>query len=152
RGHVPDPGDRQLRGPLRHPDDAPRIRRKRLRPQEFLRLQLRQWLLGRRQRGRLVRQAQASPWSQAADGGRTMKTFKALAFLLAYPEPELLANLDELTAATEDEGLLPVGERRALERFMAMLGRLDALEAQEQYVALFERNRSLSLHIYEHVH
>ena len=43
-------GDRQLRGPLRDPDDAPRVRRERLRRARRLRLQLRQRLLRRHQR------------------------------------------------------------------------------------------------------
>jgi nitrate reductase beta subunit len=38
RGHVPHHGDRQLRGPLRHPDHAPRVRRERLRRARRLRL------------------------------------------------------------------------------------------------------------------
>ena len=32
------------------------------------------------------------------------------------------------------------------------LAQLDPLEAQERYVTLFDRNRSLSLHLYEHIH
>ena len=47
RGHVPDHGDRQLRGSLRHPDRASRDRRGRLRPARLLRLLLRQRLLRR---------------------------------------------------------------------------------------------------------
>ena len=81
-----------------------------------------------------------------------MKTFKVLSCLLAYPEPALLAHTEELAAALSSEALLPAGHRRALEDFMTRLGGLDPLEAQERYVALFDRNRSLSLHIYEHVH
>ena len=46
-GHVPDPGARRLRGPLRHPHHAPRIRRERLRPAQLMRIFLWQWLLRR---------------------------------------------------------------------------------------------------------
>jgi nitrate reductase delta subunit len=81
-----------------------------------------------------------------------MKTFKVLSTLLAYPEPELLKHTDELAAVLASEALLPPGNRRDLESFLADLARLDPLEAQERYVALFDRNRSLSLHLYEHVH
>ncbi len=52
----------------------------------------------------------------------------------------------------EQEALLPLRHQRALAAFVAELGRLDPLEAQERYVTLFDRNRSLSLHLYEHVH
>jgi nitrate reductase delta subunit len=81
-----------------------------------------------------------------------MKTFKVLSALLAYPEPELRAHIDELIAAVAGETLLPAEEQQALLRFMGDLARLDPLEAQERYVALFDRNRSLSLHLYEHIH
>ena len=57
RGDVPHHGDRQLRGPLRHSDRAPRTRRGRLRPARLLRLHLRQWLLRRRKRNQPVRLA-----------------------------------------------------------------------------------------------
>jgi nitrate reductase molybdenum cofactor assembly chaperone NarJ/NarW len=81
-----------------------------------------------------------------------MKTFKVLSALLAYPELELLSSADELATAVAGEGLLPAETQRALAAFLTELGRLDPLDAQERYVALFDRNRSLSLHLYEHIH
>jgi nitrate reductase molybdenum cofactor assembly chaperone NarJ/NarW len=81
-----------------------------------------------------------------------MKTFKVLAVLLAYPEPALLADVEELASALASADLLPASNRRGLDEFLAYLAGLDPLEAQERYVALFDRNRSLSLHLYEHVH
>lgn len=81
-----------------------------------------------------------------------MKTFRVLSALLAYPEPDLLAHMDELVAALAAEMLLPAEEHQALVRVMRDLARLDPLDAQERYVALFDRNRSLSLHLYEHIH
>ena len=81
-----------------------------------------------------------------------MRTFKVLSALLAYPEPDLLAHAGELAAILDEEALLPDRHRRALGAFIAELGQLDPLEAQERYVTLFDRNRSVSLHLYEHVH
>lgn len=81
-----------------------------------------------------------------------MKTFKVLSALLAYPEPDLLAHMDELVEVLAGETLLPAVEHQALVLFMHDLARLEPLEAQERYVALFDRNRSLSLHLYEHIH
>ncbi len=81
-----------------------------------------------------------------------MKTFKVLAALLAYPQPELLAHIEELAAVLLSEAVLPASHHWALGRFLADLAQLDPLDAQERYVALFDRNRSLSLHLYEHVH
>ncbi|HWE75660.1 MAG TPA: nitrate reductase molybdenum cofactor assembly chaperone [Stellaceae bacterium] len=82
-----------------------------------------------------------------------MKTFKVLSLLLSYPEVELFAAAaDELADAIREERLLPAAQARAVEGFIDALATLDPLDAQERYVALFDRNRSLSLHLYEHVH
>jgi nitrate reductase delta subunit len=81
-----------------------------------------------------------------------MQTFRVLSALLCYPEPEMLDALDELSEVLDAERALPCAARRALDGFMARLGDTDPLDAQERYGALFDRNRSLSLHLYEHVH
>lgn len=81
-----------------------------------------------------------------------MLTFRVLAALLAYPEPELLAALGEASAIIASEGLMPPRERATLEALIERLRWDDLLDAQERYVALFDRRRSLSLHLYEHVH
>ena len=57
RRDVPDHGDRQLRRPVRHPDRAPRSRRRCLRHARLLRLHFRQRLLRRRERDQSVRLA-----------------------------------------------------------------------------------------------
>ena len=106
RGHVPDDGDRQLRGPLRDPDRAPRSQRERLRPARLLRLLVRQRLLRRRNRNQPVRHAQAR---QDADGGDVMtRTFKVLSALLSYPTAQLQQAMRELAAADRAaKALLP---------------------------------------------
>jgi nitrate reductase delta subunit len=81
-----------------------------------------------------------------------MKTFKVLSLLLSYPEAELIAHGAELAQVVEQEALLPADQRRAVARFIGELTQLDLLDAQERYVGLFDRNRSLSLHLYEHIH
>lgn len=81
-----------------------------------------------------------------------MQTFKVLSVLLAYPEPEMLEAADELRALLDREALLSPEHRRAINGFLDGLAVLPPLDAQERYVALFDRNRSLSLHLYEHVH
>ena len=58
RGDVPHHGDRQLRGPLRHPDDPSRGDRGRLRLRG-LRLLLRRWLLPSDDKRQSVRRRQA---------------------------------------------------------------------------------------------
>jgi nitrate reductase molybdenum cofactor assembly chaperone NarJ/NarW len=81
-----------------------------------------------------------------------MKTLKVLSALLTYPTDELLAAADELSAAVEREDVLPRRERAALHELIHDLAGRDLLDAQERYILLFDRTRSLSLHLFEHVH
>lgn len=81
-----------------------------------------------------------------------MKTFKVLAALLDYPQQELIDALPELVQALDAEKLLKPEERRALEGLFAELRGNELMALQEKYVSLFDRVRSLSLHLFEHVH
>jgi nitrate reductase delta subunit len=81
-----------------------------------------------------------------------MLTFRVLAALIAYPEADTVAALDEAAAILAGEGLVPAREQAALAELCASLRRGDLLDAQERYVAQFDRRRSVSLHLYEHVH
>ncbi len=81
-----------------------------------------------------------------------MLTFKVLAALLVYPEPELIESLDEMAVVLDAERALPKAERREVEALMSDLRRADLMDAQARYVALFDQSRSLSLHLYEHSH
>jgi nitrate reductase delta subunit len=81
-----------------------------------------------------------------------MKTLKALSALLQYPSPELLAAVPPIAEAIEAEAALAPARREALEPLFAMLASADLYDAQESYVMLFDRTRSLSLHLFEHVH
>jgi nitrate reductase delta subunit len=80
-----------------------------------------------------------------------MRTLRACAALLAYPEPDLVAALPELSAAIETERL-PRGPRAELSGLIEELAREPLTASQERYVALFDRSRALSLHLFEHVH
>lgn len=81
-----------------------------------------------------------------------MKTFKALGALLAYPEPELIAALDEIEAVIVSEGQLTKSGIAGVLRLTDTLRRSALMDLQERYVDLFDRVRSLSLHLFEHVH
>ena len=81
-----------------------------------------------------------------------MRTLKALAALLAYPEPELLAALPEIRAIVEAEKRLGRDDRTRLGALIDDLAAADPLDAQERYVELFDRGRATSLHLFEHVH
>jgi nitrate reductase delta subunit len=79
-------------------------------------------------------------------------TYKALSALLTYPCAELVAALPEITALIEREQRLPRAQKDALAAFAAALAADDLIALQEAYVALFDRGRATSLHLFEHVH
>ena len=73
-----------------------------------------------------------------------MTNYRALAALLAYPEEDLIEALPELREALSgSRGIAPLLEE---------LQREALPDLQERYVALFDRSRALSLHLFEHVH
>ncbi len=86
------------------------------------------------------------------DENRSARTFKVLSALLAYPEAETVAAIPEMRAALAAEALLAAPQRRALDGFLAEVEAADLYDLQERYVLLFDRTRSLSLHLFEHVH
>ena len=81
-----------------------------------------------------------------------MKTFKALAALLAYPESDIVAAAGEIEDALREERLVSRVALTSLQVLLAQLRQDDLIDLQERYVSLFDRVRSLSLHLFEHVH
>ena len=81
-----------------------------------------------------------------------MRTLRALAALLSYPTRDLVSAAPEIRDAIDRERLLPVVERTALHRLIDELAGGDLYDLQERYGLLFDRTRSLSLHLFEHVH
>ena len=80
------------------------------------------------------------------------QTFKALSALLTYPTAELQAATDELRHVLAGEKLLSAKILRGLGLLIDELATGDLYDLQERYVLLFDRSRSLSLHLFEHVH
>ena len=80
------------------------------------------------------------------------RTLRALAALLGYPSAELKENIAEVAAAIDDEGSLSRADRARLTVLMARFSQDELLELQSIYSELFDRSRSLSLHLFEHVH
>lgn len=81
-----------------------------------------------------------------------MIVLRALAALLGYPDPDLLAALPEIAEALRDAARIPTADRDALAALIDELAAADPLEAEERYVALFDRGRSTSLNLFEHLH
>ena len=81
-----------------------------------------------------------------------MRSLRALAALLSYPTAELRAAAGEIRDAIDREPLLRGEERAGLGRLIDELVAGDLYDLQERYGLLFDRTRSLSLHLFEHVH
>ena len=81
-----------------------------------------------------------------------MKTLKVLSALLTYPTPEIGAAAPEFKAVLRREALLKTSFHDALCELIDDLASRDVYDAQERYILLFDRTRSLSLHLFEHVH
>ncbi|HCK84404.1 MAG TPA: nitrate reductase molybdenum cofactor assembly chaperone [Hyphomonadaceae bacterium] len=78
------------------------------------------------------------------------RTYKALALLLSYPEEAYRDLYPAASGVLGEEGLL--GDCKGLVRLARELASEDVLDLQARYVQLFDRSRTLSLHLYEHVH
>ena len=78
--------------------------------------------------------------------------FSALSHLLLYPDDVMRQQLSEVRDILREERRLSEATRRALLAFAEDLQQGDGWDVQEMYVNLFDRTRSLSLHIFEHVH
>lgn len=81
-----------------------------------------------------------------------MKTLKVLSALLSYPSAEMAAAAQELIDVLEHEAVLPKADRQALIALIGEIAAGDLIDMQERYLLLFDRTRSLSLHLFEHVH
>jgi len=80
-----------------------------------------------------------------------LRTCKALGIFLRYPEAEWTDHASDLCDLIEAEGRIKPAQIQAL-RALAQTFADDLFAAQEAYVAGFDRVRSLSLHLFEHVH
>lgn len=81
-----------------------------------------------------------------------LMTLKAISALLSYPSADLKAAAAEIRNAIAGEALVPPAAAAALEPLLGELASDDVYALQERYVALFDRSRTLSLNLFEHVH
>ena len=80
------------------------------------------------------------------------KTLRVLSALLGYPDAQMRRYLPEMRGLLQAEGALSQARRAEIDALMDALGSADPLEAEADYVALFDRGRGTSLHLFEHVH
>jgi nitrate reductase delta subunit len=79
-------------------------------------------------------------------------TLRSLAALLGYPSAELKENAGEIRHVLRSEEVLPPAELARLELLLGRIETTELLDLQSAYSELFDRSRSLSLHLFEHVH
>jgi len=80
------------------------------------------------------------------------RTLKAISLLLSYPTRELQQAMPDIGGVLASDTRLTAAARRALRPLVEELGGRDIYELEEQFVMLFDRSRTLSLNLFEHVH
>lgn len=80
-----------------------------------------------------------------------MSLLKLVGVLLDYPQDALWEHRDELLAAAAAPELSPP-RRHELVAFVQRLLDTDPLVAQDDWLSLFDRGRSMSLLLFEHIH
>ena len=79
-------------------------------------------------------------------------TLRVLARLLSYPDDALREHLDEMRQALRLEAALQPARAAEVEALIDSLGAQSAIDAEADYVQLFDSGRRTSLHLFEHVH
>lgn len=80
------------------------------------------------------------------------RTLKAISLILSYPTKELQAAMPEISAVLMSDTRMTTACRGQLADLFKMLEQDDIYDLQESYVGLFDRSRTLSLNLFEHVH
>lgn len=81
-----------------------------------------------------------------------MLILKVISRLLDYPSEALFSASDELINVVRQETSISEVNKDSLIRFIQTLSAKNIFDAQERYDLLFDRGRSLSLLLFEHVH
>jgi nitrate reductase delta subunit len=79
-------------------------------------------------------------------------TLRACALLISYPDADLRRMLPSIATALHEEAALSATRLAELEALIEALQQQDPIDTEAAYVELFDRGRSTSLHLFEHVH
>ena len=79
-------------------------------------------------------------------------SLRVLAALLGYPHEEMRGCLPEMREILRRECALLATRQAELDALIESLASADPLETEANYVELFDRGRTTSLHLFEHVH
>lgn len=80
-----------------------------------------------------------------------MKVLKLIGVLLDYPADTLWQHREELLDACNDPAL-PAPRRRQMASMVAGLLDAEPMDIQERWLGVFDRGRSMSLLLFEHIH
>ena len=80
------------------------------------------------------------------------QSLRVLSALLDYPDADMRMCLQEMRELMASERVVSASRRGELDALMTALQSGDALRVEADYVALFDRGRATSLHLFEHVH
>ena len=80
------------------------------------------------------------------------RALKALSLILSYPTQELQKAMPEIGAVLASDTRLTAAARRALRSLVESLAERDIYDLEEEFVMLFDRSRTLSLNLFEHIH
>jgi nitrate reductase delta subunit len=79
-------------------------------------------------------------------------SLRVLARLLSYPDAALRSDLPDMRKALHSDNTVPASRLAELDALITTLESGNALENEAEYVAMFDRGRATSLHLFEHVH
>jgi nitrate reductase molybdenum cofactor assembly chaperone NarJ/NarW len=80
------------------------------------------------------------------------RTLRVLARLLSYPDSDVRAHLSGMRDALHTEGALSAARLAEIDALIASIERQSAIDAEADYVQLFDSGRRTSLQLFEHVH
>lgn len=80
------------------------------------------------------------------------RTLKALSLMLSYPSAELQDAMPEIGAVLAADPRIGPDTRKSAQDLANDIAQGDLFDVQESYVMLFDRSRTLSLNLFEHVH
>ena len=80
-----------------------------------------------------------------------MKTFKVLSALLSYPTQGLIDAAPDFPAILDAEAVVPAAVA-SLDLLIEEIATGEVYDLQERYGLLFDRSKTLALHLFEHVH
>ncbi|MBT8138912.1 MAG: nitrate reductase molybdenum cofactor assembly chaperone [Gammaproteobacteria bacterium] len=81
-----------------------------------------------------------------------MQILKVIARLMDYPKAEVAESKSEIAEAIAQSRHISPAHRARLKQTLQAIYDGELMEAEEAYTGLFDQGRSLSLHLFEHVH